>query len=436
MNIKLPYGDGHLSIDIPEGRIKAILDIKSGPNSGVQTDRPPDEKEITRRALNEPIGCPPLRELTKGKRKVTVVTSDHTRPMPSMVTMPLILEEIRKGSPDAEILILVATGMHRATTEEELLARFGEEICANERIIVHDSRDKNTLRDIGTLPSGKKLELSVHALDTDLLIAEGFIEPHFFAGYSGGRKSVLPGVASYDCVVSNHSSEFIADRNAATGLLEGNPIHMDMVAAAELAGLAFILNVTLGEGRKIDGAFAGHPVAAHIAGCEELTRKSTVAKVSASIVITSNGGYPLDQNLYQLVKCMDTAEKCCDEGGVIIAVGECRDGVGSDTFFEDFSRGKSPEELTQLFLSRGPAETAADQWQSQILARILEKRSIIVVAPLIEESVRAMGLHFAACLESALSLAEDLLESPRDAGTNSPEADIVVLPDGPGLAIV
>jgi len=430
MVVDIPYGDGVLNLTLPDDRVKAKLCPTGNMGDEFPIDAN-DQEKVVIDALAHPIESRPLHELSAGKKRVTVITSDHTRPMPSAVTLPILFAEIRKGSPDAEITILVATGLHRATTAEELEARFGAEIFRNEKIIVHDCKDGSTLRNIGVLPSGCELVLSKYALDTDLLIAEGFIEPHFFAGFSGGRKSVLPGVAGYECVVSNHCSSFIADRNAAAGHLEGNPVHRDMVFAAEKASLAFILNVMLDDERNITDAVAGEPARAHAEGCARLGRKAAVKRVTAPIVITSNGGYPLDQNLYQLVKCMDTAEKCCEEGGVIIAVGECRDGIGGEAFYQDFAEGMSPKDLTKRFLSREPNETQTDQWQSQILARILEKRRVIVVAPLIEEAVKNMGLGFAGTLEAALSIADEMLEKQQ---CNKP--GIIVIPNGPGVVIV
>ena len=434
-----------MELEVPDERLKAVLNavVDSAGSDYIECEcidaeffkhKIRDDKYeagIVLAALKHPISSPTLSELAKGKQKITIITSDHTRPMPSRVTMPLILEEIRKGAPGAEILILVATGLHRATNDDELLERFGEDICRNEKIIVHDCRDESSLIKIGTLPSGRALVLSKYAIDTDLLVSEGFIEPHFFAGFSGGRKSVLPGVAGYECVVANHSSDFIADENATAGVLICNPVHEDMVAAAKIANLAFILNVTLGENQKINGAVAGDPFLAHNEGCALSVKKVAVERVLAPIVITTNGGYPLDQNLYQMVKGMDTAEKCCEKGGVIIAVGECRDGAGGDVFFEDFASGKSPGELTKEFLSRKACDTAADQWQSQILARILEKFHVIVVAPLIEDIVKQMGMGWAADLNEAIALADEWLEK-----SNGSEADIVVIPNGPGVFVI
>ena len=426
MKIQMPYGDEYLTADVQDGRIKAILGSAVSSNSIVNKT----EREIVSDALAHPIDALPLCEMVKQKRHVTIITSDHTRPMPSHITMPLLLSEIRKGSPDAEIIILVATGLHRATTPAELETRFGTEIYKNEKIIVHDCKDKNAIRQVGVLPSGGNLLLSKYALDADLLVAEGFIEPHFFAGFSGGRKSVLPGVAGYESVIANHCSSFIADQNASSGVMDANPVNIDMEYAANIAGLAFILNVILDDKRVIVDAFAGNPVTAHLEGTKNLLKKAAVNKTVAPIVITSNGGYPLDQNLYQLVKCMDTAEKCCEEGGVIIAVGECRDGSGGESFYQDFAGGDSPRSLLERILSRSQSETKADQWQSQILARILGKRHIIIVAPLIENIVKSMGLGFARTLEEALSIADTLM--PESINESS---KIIVIPNGLGIVI-
>ncbi|MCL2111063.1 MAG: nickel-dependent lactate racemase [Clostridiales bacterium] len=426
MKINIPYGEGSMCFDASDGRVKAVLMQKENAERDIRLP-----EAFVAEALESPIGTPRLSELATGKKNITIITSDHTRPMPSAVTMPLLLKEVRKGAPDANILILIATGLHRATTQEEITERFGAEICRNENIIVHDCHDEKTLRHVGTLPSGGALVVSKYAADTDLLVAEGFIEPHFFAGFSGGRKSVFPGIAGYECVVSNHCSEFVADANATAGVLKDNPIHRDMEFAAEQTGLSFILNVRLGKGGAIVDAVAGHPSIAHEEGCRRLMENVSVQCVRAPIVVTSNGGYPLDQNLYQLVKCMETAGKCCEEGGIIIAVGECRDGAGGEAFYRDFAGGDEPRVLTERFLSRNRTETQTDQWQSQILARILEKHNVIVVAPLIEGIVKDMGLGWAGDIESALGMADAMLER-KPGGT----ADIVAIPDGPGVVIL
>jgi nickel-dependent lactate racemase len=409
-----------MTLTIPDARLLAVMEPCKDAGTGKE-----DEADTVRNALAQPIGSPALAELAKGKRRITMITSDHTRPMPSRITMPVLLEEIRRGAPAAELTILVATGLHRATTQEELAERFGAEIVAHERVIVHDCRDTQNLRQLGNLPSGGSLTLSAYATEADLLVAEGFIEPHFFAGFSGGRKSVLPGVAGYDSVVYNHCADFIADPRARTGVLHGNPIHEDMVYAAKAAGLAFLLNVLLDDRHRIVDAVAGDAALAHEEGCRRLTAQAAVPAKKAPIVITSNGGYPLDQNIYQMVKCMDTAAQCCEDGGVIIAVGECRDGHGGEAFFQDFAGREDPKILTARFQSRSRAETKTDQWQSQILARILTRCRVILVSPGQQELTLAMGLCWAANAEEALLQAGSLI--------GDPYAEIVYIPVGVGI---
>lgn len=206
---------------------------------------PMEGSRLVQEALEHPIGTPRLCDMAIDKKKVVVISSDHTRPVPSHIIMPLILKEIRRGNPDAEITILISTGLHRETTREELESKFGPEITENETIIVHDCDDTDNMVCLGKLPSGGNLYINKLAVEADLLVAEGFIEPHFFAGFSGGRKSVLPGVASRETVMYNHNSAFIGDPHSRTGIIEGNPIHNDMLYAARVAGLDFIVNVVI-----------------------------------------------------------------------------------------------------------------------------------------------------------------------------------------------
>ena len=192
----------------------------------------------------------------------------------------------------------ITSSYHRLTTHDELVGKFGEEIVARERIVVHDSSDAAALVEAGTLPSGGRLIVNRLAMEADLLVSEGFIEPHFFAGFSGGRKSVLPGIVSRETVLANHCSEFIQSPFARTGVLDGNPIHRDMLHAAETAKLAFIANVVINGEKKIVHAVAGHFRKAHEAGCAWLKEICRVRAPLSDIVVTSNGGYPLDQNVY------------------------------------------------------------------------------------------------------------------------------------------
>ena len=219
--ISFPYGKNHLDYAFEDSELQEVL------TSSIESYQPDfDGVTLVENALQNPIGSAPLWELAKGKTKVVIIASDHTRPVPSKVLMPRMLGQIRRGNPNAHITLLIATGCHRGTTMDELRAKFGDEIVDREHIYVHDCDEENMLVNIGTLPSGGECYVNRLIMEADLLVAEGFIEPHFFAGFSGGRKSVLPGVCGRTTVLANHCSEFIAHPCARTGILENNPIYM------------------------------------------------------------------------------------------------------------------------------------------------------------------------------------------------------------------
>ena len=277
--IQFPYGKETLSIDIPQERLSAVL------TSEMHHYKPElSQEELVREALEHPIGTPKLSVMAEGKKKVVIIASDHTRPVPSKIIMPQMLAEIRKGNPDADITILISTGCHRETTKEELVNKFGPDIVAQEKIVIHDCDDPTQVS-LGKLPSGGELIVDRLAVEADLLVAEGFIEPHFFAGFSGGRKSVLPGIASRKTVIYNHNAEFIASDRARTGIVDGNPIHIDMLYAARAAHLAFICNVVINSDKEVIYAVSGDVDQAHIAGREFLSSKCKVDAVMSDIVI-------------------------------------------------------------------------------------------------------------------------------------------------------
>lgn len=402
--VRFPYGRSFIEHTFDEGCELCVL---RGKINEYVPDA--DESALVEAALARPVGSERLSVLAKGKKKITVIASDHTRPVPSRILMPALLREIRLGSPDAEITILIATGCHRETTLSELEAKFGSDIVRNERIIVHDCDDAEHLRCIGKLPSGGACVLNSVALDADLLVSEGFIEPHFFAGYSGGRKSVLPGVASRETVLANHCSEFIAHPNARTGCLEGNPIHEDMLWAAKEARLAFILNVVLNEDKKIIFAAAGDVSAAHGAGVEFLSSLCRVSTVPADVVVTTNGGYPLDQNVYQSVKGMTAGEAAVKKGGVIIMCSESGDGIGGEHFYRQLADEADVSRTMTEFLKRQRGETVPDQWQTQIMLRVLMHATVIYISSVDDETVRQMHMIPAHSIGEALDIAKKLL---------------------------
>lgn len=420
--MNIPCGHGYESIEIPEARIAAIL----VPPSEDPHERP--EAALVKKALQNPIGSRSLGEMAADRQRVLLITSDHTRPMPRHITIPLLLAEIRKDNPDADIRILVATGFHRASTKAELKAMFGPEVYRQENIIIHDCRDKGNMVYKGALPSGGELWLNGLIDWADLVIAEGFIEPHLFAGFSGGRKSILPGIAYEKTVMYNHNAAFIAHPNAHTGQLKGNPLHADMLWASRAASLACILNVVLDSKKRITAAFSGDPVLAHEKGCAYVRDRVQVKAKKADIVVSSNGGYPLDQNIYQAVKGMTAAEACVNPNGVLIMIASCVDGHGGEGFYRWFRDAKNSREVADR-ISRIPAgETTPDQWEAQIMARIMNKCSAVVLVSrdIDPQIVRDMHLRYATCFDEALSIADSLLGK---------RPQITIIPDGVGVIV-
>ncbi len=422
MNLSFPYGKTKIDYKIQDDRICGVLRSRLD-----EYDPGKTQQQLVQEAMEHPIASLSLYELAKGKKKVVLIASDHTRPVPSKLIVPLMLKEIRRASPDADITILIATGCHRATRTEELAEKFGPDIMGREKIVIHDCEDKSNMVEIDTLPSGGKLQLNRLAVEADLLVSEGFIEPHFFAGFSGGRKSVLPGIASRMCVHYNHNSGFMDDPNSRTGVLDGNLIHRDMLYAAKKVGLAYIVNTVLNSHNKVIACFAGDYEKAHRAGAEFVSEKSACDAVMSDVVVTTNNGYPLDQNIYQMVKGISAAETTCRDGGVIIALGKCRDGVGGDGFLEMFRSCTSIEDLLRQFRATPPEKTKVDQWQAHILARVLEKHTVILVSDADDETVRQLHMIPAHTLQEAMVMAEEIL--------GNEHCSVVAIPEGISVII-
>ena len=422
MEISIPYGRTRLTAEIADDRLQAVL------CSHLESYVPPmGETELVEAALASPIGSEPLEKLAVGRENIVLIASDHTRPVPSRVLVPPMLAAIRRGNPDAKITILIATGCHRGTTKAELIEKFGPEIAEREKIVIHDCADEDAMVTIGTLPSGGVLRINRLAAEADLLVSEGFIEPHFFAGFSGGRKSVLPGIAARETVYWNHNAEFIASPFARTGILEGNPIHRDMIYAARTAKLAFICNVVINAKHQVVGAFAGDCEQAHLAGTVFLKELCQCPKAPADMVITSNNGYPLDQNIYQAVKGMTAGEATCKDGGVIIMVAACNDGHGGESFMKTMTQNLSPSEILAQIQFTAKKHTVPEQWESQILARILSMFHVVLISQTDPELVRAMKMHPARDLPHALEIAEELLGRP---------GSVTVIPEGISTIII
>ncbi|MCD8250196.1 MAG: nickel-dependent lactate racemase [Lachnospiraceae bacterium] len=420
--IPIPYYKEHMDLHISEENLKTVITAR-----GDSYDPGKGEEELVREALEHPIGSKPLHELAEGKRRVTLITSDHTRAVPSKITLPILLDEIRKGNPDAQITILVATGLHRATTEEEMRSMFGDAIVDHERIAVNHAFEPEEFTFLGTLPSGAEFHVNKLAADCDLLVTEGFIEPHFFAGFSGGRKSILPGVCNAATVNENHSYKAIASPWAVTGVLDKNPIHLDMITAARRVNVQFILNVAQNSEKKIIGAFAGDLEQAHEAGVAFVRKLAQCEPVTGDIVVTSNGGYPLDQNLYQSPKAVATAEACAGEDGVIIMSASCVEGMGGK-FFEKLIVMGTVDEIDEYLSKIPPKETISEQWCAQIYARILKKHKVILVTTYLDrETVEKANMLHASTVDEALEMAYQL---------KGADASVVVIPDGVSVLAV
>lgn len=420
--IPIPYYTSTLNLHVNEENLKAVLTAKM---HGFHAEK--TQEQLVLDALEHPVGSPRLRELAKDKQKIVIVTSDHTRAVPSKITLPLLLQEIRSSNPQADITILIATGLHRPTTEEEQRRMFGDDIVDHEKIAINNAFDPEQFVELCTLPSGAVFQVNKLAAQCDLLVTEGFVEPHFFAGFSGGRKSILPGVCSERTVNENHSYKAVSHPRSNSGMLKDNPIHADMLSAAKAVNVQFIFNVALDGEKKIVAAWAGDLEKAHEAGVAFIRQWSQCPVVTGDIVVTSNGGYPLDQNLYQSPKAMATAEACAGEDGVIIMCCSCCDGMGGAHFGEILQRG-TPDEIDRYLSEIPPQKTIPEQWCAQVCVRVLRKHQVILVTTFLDhDEVRRANMIPASTPDEALEIAYRL---------KGEHASVVVIPDGVSVLTV
>ena len=420
--IPIPYYTSTLALHVEEENLKAVLTAKM---HGFHAEK--SQEQLVLDALEHPVDSPRLRTLAEGKRNIVIVTSDHPRAVPSKITLPLLLKEIRSGNPDADITILIATGLHRPTTEEEQRRMFGDEIVDHEKIAINNAFAPEQFVELCTLPSGAVFQVNRLAAECDLLVTEGFVEPHFFAGFSGGRKSILPGICSERTVNENHSYKAVSHPRSNSGMLKDNPIHADMLCAAKAVNVQFIFNVALDGEKKIVAAWAGDLEKAHEAGVAFIRQWSQCPVVTGDIVVTSNGGYPLDQNLYQSPKAMATAEACAGEDGVIIMCCSCCDGMGGAHFGQLIQRG-TPDEIDRYLSSIPPEKTIPEQWCTQVCVRVLRKHPVILVTTFLNhDEVRKANMIPASTPDEALEIAYRL---------KGKQASVVVIPDGVSVLTV
>lgn len=414
---RVPFDKEMYKFECEKAEIKAILKAKYPSENTLKP-----EKEIVRTALENPIDSPRLSDLAISARNILLIVNDHTRATPTAKTLPILLREIRCANLNTKIKILVATGLHRATSPEELLHKFGKTMTTREDIAVHEASLEHEMINVGILPSGYELRVNRLVEWADLTVTDGLVEPHFFAGFSGGRKAILPGIASRSSILENHSFGMIQHHRSRTGVLNGNIIHQDMLAAAKLVNLQFNLSVAINNHNRIVAAWSGNYATSHLAGCNFITPCSEKAPIMAGIVITSNGGFPLDQNLYQAVKSISTAVDFAHTDGVIICASACKDGNGGESFVNWFRRYKDPNEILWKMATIAPEDTQPDQWQAQILAKAMQKVHIIMVTDeKVKHDVVSMGMFYCKDIPSALTLARQI--KPHHDG-------IIIIPDG------
>lgn len=415
MRVHLAYGETGLDVELPDART-TIVEPRYGEPAA-------DPAAALRRAVREPVAGPPLRELVRPGQTVAIAVCDGTRPQPRRLMVPAVLDELDGIVRREDVAVLVATGTHRGNTDAELRAMFGAELVRTVRVVNHDARASHTLTYLGRFGEGVPVSLNKEWVDADVRITTGFVEPHFFAGFSGGPKLVAPGLAGLDTVLTLHDARRIGHPRATWGVTEGNPIHDDIRAIAAGTGVTFALDVVLDRAQRIVAAFGGELFAMHRAACE-VARRTAMRPVARRhpVVVTTNSGFPLDQNLYQAVKGMSAAAQVVAPGGVIVCAAECRDGFPDrGSYRATYQNAPTPRQLLADIAAR--AATVPDQWQAQIQAAIQSNARVVM---------HTGGLSAAELADAHLGWTDDIAatveESLAAAGAT---ATVCVLPDGP-----
>jgi nickel-dependent lactate racemase len=407
---ELPYGSGTLKARVPERNIAFVLEAR--PEKGLA-----DESAAVRQALRQPIGQKPLAECVRPQDRVVVIVTDNTRACPDDRLLPPILSELEQVVPREQITVLVALGLHPPLDDAGLRRLLGEDIVDCYRVVNHDP---DSVVNIGTTSRGTPVDINPLVVEADFVMSTGFIEPHFFAGFSGGRKSIAPGVFGLKSAYVNHGYRMISHPFARAGVLAGNPIHEDMVEQARMAGLAFIVNVLLNRNKEITNVFAGDLVEAHEAGCHAaLERVGASVDHRVDIVLTTNSGAPLDLDLYQTVKGMDNGSLVTRDGGIVIVASSCSSGTGPQSFVDVHRSCGGPIDVMQKIRRDEPFGV---QWQNQVLARIQMRNDVMLKCELDDELLLGMGIEPVHDVDAAVREAISRL---------GPDAEIGVMPEGP-----
>jgi nickel-dependent lactate racemase len=413
MKIQLQYGTSGLPVEVPDNNVTVVAPRFL---PGVA-----DEGSAFRAAVRDPIGCPPLKSLIASTDRVAVVIPDITRPLPTDRVLPWLFQELSQVAAE-NVVIINGTGSHRANTEAELAAMVGPDMAAMYRVINHSAHDSSTLVNVGKMPDGHPVFMNRQYVEADKRLVLGFIEPHLMAGFSGGYKGIFPAIADIDSIMHYHRANVIGDPKSTWGALDGNPTQELIRANGAILPVDFCINVTLNRKREITRFFCGEVLRAHLEGCAFAKSTAMVAcPRSYPVVITTNGGYPLDQNLYQAVKGMSAAAQIVEDGGLILQASRCNDGFPHHGNFRKLLfEHSSPKSLLETILT--PGFSMYDQWEAQLLAMIRLKARVGIYSELDPQEVRR------AHLEPVTDISEELAFELGKLGDDAP---VAVLPEGP-----
>ena len=411
MEVEFAYGTTGRRVELPEGRTDVISPAYPAPAR--------DGRAEVVAALRQPVSGLPLRRRVRPGQTVAIAVCDGTRPQPRRTVVPAILDELEGTVRLDDVVVLVATGTHRANTEDELREMLGDEVMGAVRVVNHDARDPGSLSWVGRLGRDVPVWLNSEWLSAEVRVTTGFVEPHFFAGFSGGPKLVAPGLAGLETTLTLHDASRIGHPEARWGVTEGNPVHDDVRAIAAATGVTFALDVVLDGAQRIVSAFGGDVLAMHAAACEK-ARAIAMRPVRQpfDVVVTSNGGFPLDQNLYQSVKGMSAAAQVVKPGGLIVCLAECRDGFPDHGPYRgELAAAPSPQALLANIAAR--QATVADQWEVQVQASVMSRARVVVSTSYLSDAELA---------EAHLEQTDDPARTVSEAG---PQARICALPHGP-----
>ncbi len=423
MEVDFLYGSSGLKITLPKALHTTVLKAREIPG----LDDP--VQEIYNK-LERPMSSQPLKQLLAKQMKkkegdIIILVDDHTRPISSKYFLDALSKVFHSlNIEDDRVKILVSTGLHRKSTHQELIRMLGEEHINRFDIIFHDANNEAELEHVGDTPSGNEVYLNTHYVQAAFRIATGYVEPHFFSGYSGGRKAIVPGIAGKNTILYNHSAGNIHSEYARFGVLENNLLHEDMLEATRLMKPEFCINAIINRNHNITHIAAGNIFAVfnHLVQIQNQECFRDIPH-EYDIVICGNGGFPLDLNLYQAVKSMVIGEMGCKKDGIIISVNECRDGVGQESFKELINSGDLPRVIYDKALNG--EITVPDIWEIQVMARVLMHHSVYVISSMEEADLGNTGLKYASSIQEAINYGIDEL------GFKKEEVKILILPDGP-----